>query len=187
MKFTETGIQGLYLIEPKIWVDDRGHFYESYNKKLFDEAGIHTSFVQDNQSLSQKGTLRGLHAQKEPYSQGKLVRVVRGKVLDVAVDIRRNSATYGRHIAVELSSENHRMLWVPPGFLHGFVTLEDHTIFIYKVSNFYNKASEIGVRWDDVDLGIDWGIDPSEIILSDKDKELPSFRELESPFTIPDT
>lgn len=182
MKFTETTIKGLFLIEPKLWRDDRGYFYESYSKKAFEGAGIFADFVQDNQSLSQKGTLRGLHAQKDPGAQGKLVRVVKGRVIDVAVDIRKNSPTYGEHVAVELNEDNHKMFWVPPGFLHGFVTLEDNTIFTYKVTNLYDKASEIGVMWNDQDLNIDWGIDLSEVILSEKDKELPLFKDFVSPF-----
>lgn len=182
MNFTETKIKGLFIIEPKLWRDDRGYFYESYNKKAFEQAGIIADFVQDNQSLSQKGALRGLHAQKDPSAQGKLVRVIKGSVLDVAVDIRMGSATYGEHVALELSEENHKMFWVPPGFLHGFVTLEDNTIFTYKVTNIYDKPSEIGVIWNDHDLNINWGIDPSEVILSEKDKELPGFKDFISPF-----
>ncbi|MHB1179664.1 MAG: dTDP-4-dehydrorhamnose 3,5-epimerase [Daejeonella sp.] len=182
MNFLETKIKGLFIIEPKLWRDDRGYFYESYNRKAFEEAGISADFVQDNQSLSQKGTLRGLHAQKDQSAQGKLVRVIRGRVIDVAVDIRTDSPTYGEHIAVKLSEDNHRMMWVPPGFLHGFVTLEDNTIFTYKVTRLYDKASEIGVMWNDESLHIDWGIDPLEVILSDKDKELPEFKDFISPF-----
>lgn len=182
MKFVETEIKDLFIIEPKIWKDDRGYFFESYNKQSFDDAGIQVNFVQDNQSLSQKGTLRGLHAQANPFAQGKLVRVIQGSVLDIAVDIRKGSATYGQYESVELSSENNKMLWIPPGFLHGFVTLEDNTIFAYKVSGLYNKASEFGVIWNDPDLNIDWGIVPEEIILSDKDKVLPHFKDLDSSF-----
>ena len=182
MKITETKIKNLFLIEPKLWRDDRGYFYESYSKNAFEEAGIFADFVQDNQSFSEKGTLRGLHAQKNPSAQGKLVRVITGRVLDVAVDIRKNSPTYGEHAIAELSGENHKMFWVPPGFLHGFVTLEDNTIFTYKVTNLYDKSSEIGVRWDDKDLGIDWGIAASKVILSEKDKELPLFKDFVSPF-----
>lgn len=182
MNFIETNIKDLFIIEPKIWKDDRGYFYESYNKRSFEDAGIYTDFAQDNQSLSQKGTLRGLHAQAGHHAQGKLVRVIRGKVTDIAVDIRKGSKTYGDHLAIELSGENHRMLWVPPGFLHGFVTLEDDTIFIYKVSGLYNKASEFGVLWNDPDLNINWGIEPDEVILSEKDRVLPRFKDLLSPF-----
>jgi dTDP-4-dehydrorhamnose 3,5-epimerase len=172
MNFITTKIKGLFLIEPKIWKDDRGYFFESYNKKCFEEAGIYVDFVQDNQSLSQKGTLRGLHA------QGKLVRVIKGRVIDVVVDIRKNSETFGEHLAVELSGETNQMFWVPPGFLHGFVTLEDDTIFTYKVSGLYNKSSEFGVLWNDPDLNIDWGISQDEVILSEKDQNLPLLKDL---------
>ena len=183
MNFIPTQLAGLYLIEPKIWRDERGYFFESFQQKQFEEAGIDAVFVQDNQSLSQKGTLRGLHAQSEPFAQGKLVRVIQGKVLDVAVDIRKNSPTYGQHVAVELSGENFKMLWIPPGFLHGFLTLEDQTIFSYKVSGgLYNKASEIGVIWNDPDLAIDWQLNEGQIILSEKDKLLPVFSDFKSPF-----
>lgn len=178
MNFLKTKIKGLLIVEPKIWKDDRGYFFESYNKKCFDEAGIHVDFVQDNQSFSQKGTLRGLHAQADPHAQGKLVRVIQGRVLDVAVDIRKDSETYGQHLAIELSGDTNQMLWVPPGFLHGFVTLENDTIFTYKVSGLYNKSSEFGVLWNDPELNIDWVIDPSEIILSEKDQTLPLFKDL---------
>lgn len=182
MKFIKTKINDLFIVEPKLWKDERGYFYESYSQRAFEEAGIRVNFVQDNQSMSQKGTLRGLHAQTEPNAQGKLVRVIKGRVIDVAVDIRKESETYGQHVAVELSEENHRMLWVPVGFLHGFVTLEDNTIFTYKVSSAYNKSSEFGVMWNDPELGIDWGIEENEIILSEKDRVLPSFKDLVSTF-----
>lgn len=182
MNFIETKIKGLFIIDPKVWRDDRGYFYESYNQNAFERAGIVTEFVQDNQSLSQRGTLRGLHAQRGASAQGKLVRVVKGRVIDVAVDIRQSSPTYGEHIAIELSEANHRMFWVPPGFLHGFVTLDDDTIFTYKVTKLYDKPSEIGIIWNDPDLNINWGIDPSEVILSEKDKTLPKFKDFVSPF-----
>ena len=182
MNFLETEIKDLFIIEPKIWKDDRGYFFESYNKQSFDEAGIDVNFVQDNQSLSQKGTLRGLHAQANPYAQGKLVRVIQGRVLDIAVDIRKGSETYGQYEAVELTGENNRMLWIPPGFLHGFLTLENDTIFAYKVSGLYHKSSEFGIIWNDPELNIDWGIAPDQIILSDKDQTLPLFKDLDSSF-----
>jgi dTDP-4-dehydrorhamnose 3,5-epimerase len=184
MNISKTPIPDLLLIEPKVWADNRGYFYESYNNKLFAEAGIEAQFVQDNQSFSHRGALRGLHAQKAPFAQGKLVRVIQGSVLDVAVDIRKGSATFGQHYSVELSGINHLQLWVPPGFLHGFVTLEDNTIFTYKVSNGYDKASEIGVIWNDPTLNINWTeqIDEASFILSDKDLVLPAFDAFESPF-----
>jgi dTDP-4-dehydrorhamnose 3,5-epimerase len=182
MKVTTTAIEGLLIIEPRIFPDDRGYFYESYNKQKFAEAGITADFVQDNQSFSQKGALRGMHGQAEPYAQGKLVRVLQGRVLDVAVDIRKNSPTYGHHVSVELSGDNHLQFWVPPGFLHGFVTLEDNTIFTYKVTNFYNKESEIGVIWNDPSLAIGWGVDEKNVLLSPKDELLGSFADFKSPF-----
>ena len=182
MTISETPISGLLIIEPKIWKDDRGYFFESYNKKSFDEAGITEDFVQDNQSLSQRGTLRGLHGQANPFAQGKLVRVIQGRVIDVAVDIRTNSPTFGQHLSIELTAENFKMLWIPQGFLHGFATLENNTIFSYKVSGLYNKESEIGLRWDDPELGIDWHLSMEEIILSDKDKTLPFMKDFKSPF-----
>ncbi len=182
MNFIETSIKDLYVIKPKLWADERGYFYESYNQKLFAQAGIQADFVQDNQSLSHKGTLRGLHAQKEPSAQGKLVRVIQGKVLDIAVDIRKHSPTYGQHVRVELSGDNHHLFWIPSGFLHGFVTLTDHTIFTYKVTNFYDKNAEIGVAWNDPDLKIDWGFADSELVLSEKDKALPLLKDIHNPF-----
>ncbi len=182
MNVTTTAIEGLVIIEPRIFKDDRGYFYESYSKQKFEDAGIHADFIQDNQSFSQKGTLRGLHGQANPYAQGKLVRVIQGRVLDVAVDIRKNSPTYGQHVTVELSGDNHKQFWVPPGFLHGFVTLEDNTIFTYKVTNYYNKESEIGVIWNDPALAIGWGINETEVLLSPKDELLPSFADFKSPF-----
>lgn len=184
MNITTTPIEGLLVIEPKVWKDNRGYFYESFNAKTLLEAGIDVNFVQDNQSFSQKGALRGLHAQKAPFAQGKLVRVIQGKVLDVAVDIRKASPTYGQHFGIELSGENHKQLWVPPGFVHGFLTLEDNTIFTYKVSNYYDKASEIGVIWNDADLNIEWSntIPAEDLLLSDKDQVLPAFKDFDSPF-----
>jgi len=184
MNITTTPIPDLLVIEPKVWNDNRGYFYESYNARLFADYGVDASFIQDNQSFSQRGALRGLHAQKSPFAQGKLVRVIQGSVLDVAVDIRKDSVTYGQHFSIELSGKNHKQLWVPPGFLHGFLTIEDHTIFTYKVSNYYDKNSEIGVIWNDQDLDIKWTdhIKSEELILSEKDLILPAFKDFESPF-----
>jgi len=182
MKVNTTAIEGLLIIEPRIFPDDRGYFYESYNQPKYAAIGIPDNFVQDNQSFSQKGALRGLHGQAAPFAQGKLVRVIQGRVLDVAVDIRKNSPTYGQHVSVELSGDNHVQFWVPPGFLHGFVTLEDDTIFTYKVTNVYDKASEIGVIWNDPALAIGWGIDEREAIISPKDEVLPAFKDFVSPF-----
>ncbi len=182
MNISTTKIEGLKIIEPRIFPDDRGYFYESYSEKKYREAGIDASFVQDNQSFSQKGALRGLHGQAEPFAQGKLVRVLQGRVFDVAVDIRKNSSTFGQYVSIELSGENHKQFWVPPGFLHGFVTLEDDTIFTYKVTNYYDKASEIGVLWNDPTLNIDWQTDLSNVLLSPKDTILPAFADFTSPF-----
>lgn len=182
MNISNTKIEGLKIIEPRVFPDDRGYFYESYNEKKYREAGIDATFVQDNQSFSQKGTLRGLHGQADPFAQGKLVRVLQGRVLDIAVDIRKNSPTYGQYVTIELSGENHKQFWVPPGFLHGFVTLEDDTIFTYKVTNYYDKASEIGVVWNDETLNIDWQTDTSKVLLSPKDEILPKFADFNSPF-----
>jgi dTDP-4-dehydrorhamnose 3,5-epimerase len=182
MNISTTKLEGLLIIEPRIFPDDRGYFYESYSEKKYREAGIDATFVQDNQSFSQKGALRGLHGQADPFAQGKLVRVLKGRVLDVAVDIRKNSPTFGQYVTIELSGENHKQFWVPPGFLHGFVTLEDDTIFTYKVTNYYDKASEIGVLWNDPTLNIDWQTDLSNVLLSPKDTVLPSFADFKSPF-----
>jgi dTDP-4-dehydrorhamnose 3,5-epimerase len=180
LKFTPLHIEGLVLVEPKIFGDHRGYFYESYNANEFAKNDIPTNFVQDNQSLSNKGTLRGLHFQRPPFDQGKMVRVVQGSVLDVVVDIRTNSATYGQHLAVELTAQNHYMLWVPPGFAHGFCTLEDDTIFSYKCTNFYNVESEMGLAYNDASLQIKWPDIPS--ILSQRDRSHPSFQDFKSPF-----
>ena len=182
MNISNTKIEGLKIIEPRIFPDDRGYFYESYNEKKYREAEIDASFVQDNQSFSAKGTLRGLHGEANPFAQGKLVRVLQGRVLDVAVDIRKNSPTFGQYVTIELSGENHKQFWVPPGFLHGFVTLEDDTIFTYKVTNYYDKTSEIGVVWNDPTLNIDWQTDISKLLLSPKDEILPTFTDFKSPF-----
>lgn len=182
MNVKTTPIDGLLIIEPRIFPDDRGYFYESYNQQKYIAAGIPDTFVQDNQSFSQKGALRGLHGQADPFAQGKLVRVIQGRVMDIAVDIRRNSPTFGQHFALELTGDNHLQLWIPSGFLHGFVTLEDDTIFTYKVTNLYDKASEIGVIWNDPTLNIDWGIDAKDAVLSPKDLVLPTFNDFVSPF-----
>ena len=153
---------------------------QSYNKKLFSENGIYAEFVQDNQSMSQKGVVRGLHFQAPPYAQGKLVRVLQGSVMDVAVDLRKNSSTYGQHIKVILSAENKKMFYIPEGFAHGFVTLEDNTVFSYKCTNYYHPQSEGGVLWNDPDLAINWEVENP--ILSEKDKKLPLLSQLSSPF-----
>jgi dTDP-4-dehydrorhamnose 3,5-epimerase len=180
MNFEKIAISGLCVISPRVFDDPRGYFFESYSKKTFVEAGITDDFVQSNQSLSQKGVLRGLHFQTPPFAQSKLVRVIQGAVLDVAVDIRLNSPTYGQHYSIVLSEQNKKMFYVPVGFAHGFLTLEDNTIFSYKCGNYYNKASEQGILWNDATLNIDWGIvDP---VLSEKDMVNSLFSEFDSPF-----
>jgi dTDP-4-dehydrorhamnose 3,5-epimerase len=176
----KTFIEGLLVIKPRVFEDARGYFFESYSEKALREAGLHAQFVQDNQSLSQKGVLRGLHFQAPPFAQGKLVRVIKGSVLDVVVDIRKESPTYGKHFAIELNEQNKTMLWVPEGFAHGFATLQNDTIFYYKCSNYYHKESEGCVMWNDKDLGIEWNVkDP---VLSEKDKAGTPFRDFVSPF-----
>lgn len=180
MKIIKTPIPGLLEIEPAIFGDDRGYFYESYNKDAFYQVGITADFVQDNQSLSSKGVLRGLHFQNPPHVQGKLVRVISGAVLDVALDIRVGSPTYGQHYSVELTGENKKMFWIPPGFAHGFLTLENDTIFAYKCTALYNKASEGAVLWNDPQLNINWNIDAP--LVSAKDQEAPAFNTLKSQF-----
>jgi len=180
MEVIATPIKDLYIIQPKVFEDPRGYFFESYNKNVFEKAGISTEFVQDNQSLSQKDVLRGLHFQNPPYAQGKLVRIIKGAVLDVAVDIRKNSETYGQHFDIVLNEKNKTMLWIPPGFAHGFLTLENDTIFSYKCTNFFNKPSEDCIIWNDADLSIQWGVDKP--ILSDKDKEGKTFRDFKTQF-----
>ena len=180
MQIIHTSIKDLLIIQPQVFRDERGYFFESFNHSSFVEEGLDLHFVQDNESKSQKGVLRGLHFQAPPFAQGKLVRVIKGAVMDVAVDIRKESPTYGKHFIQLLNEENKTMLWVPPGFAHGFVTLVDDTIFSYKCTNVYNKASEGSVRWDDADLNIVWGVtNPS---LSDKDKVSPLFKDFISPF-----
>ena len=181
MKITKTKITGLLIIEPEVFGDKRGFFVETYNKKRYQESGIEPEFVQDNLSKSAKGVLRGLHMQKEPYAQGKLVQVITGAVLDVAVDARPNSPTYGQWESVELSEENKKQFWIPAGFLHGFVSLRDDTIFNYKCTKLYNPESEVGVIWNDKDLQIDWQLEKYGIdqpIISEKDQKGIAFNEL---------
>jgi dTDP-4-dehydrorhamnose 3,5-epimerase len=180
MEIERTFIDDLLIIRPKVFNDGRGYFYESWNKASFANAGITADFVQDNQSLSQKGVLRGLHFQNPPFAQAKLVRVIAGAVLDIAVDIRKNSPTYGKHYAIELSAENKTMFFIPEGFAHGFLTLEDNTIFAYKCAGYYNKASEDTLLWNDPDLNINWG-EPAPL-LSEKDLIGKVFKNFESQF-----
>ena len=184
MKFIETKISDVIIIEPTVFGDARGYFLESYNQKKFEEVVGKTSFVQDNESKSSKGVLRGLHFQKPPFQQAKLVRCIEGEVLDVAVDIRKNSKTYGKHVSVLLSGENKRQLFVPRGFAHGFLVLSDSATFAYKVDNTYAPDHDAGIRWKDKELNIQWGMEDSEVIVSEKDAELPFFSKFESPFTL---
>ncbi len=180
MEITKTAIEGLLIIQPKVFGDDRGYFFESFRLDRLRENGVDLNFVQDNESMSGKGIVRGLHFQNPPFAQGKLVRVIKGKVLDVAVDIRKNSPTYGKWHSIILSEKNKTIFWIPPGFAHGFHSLEDETLFQYKCTNYYNKESEGSVLWNDPDLNIDWGINKPS--LSEKDLKVPLFKDLESQF-----
>ncbi len=181
MTFVTTEIDGLLIYEPRVFQDERGVFFESFNTQLFNEAvGTAINFVQDNQSVSKKGVLRGLHFQNSPHAQGKLVRVAFGRVIDVAVDIRKKSPTYGKHVAVELSAQNKKQFWIPPGFAHGFVALEENTVFCYKCTDYYAPECEGSLRWNDEHLNIDWRIqDP---LVSEKDKVASDFHTFESQF-----
>jgi len=174
MQATETHLKGCFILQPNVINDGRGYFFESYNQQKFEAAtGHNTTFIQDNQAYSVYGVLRGLHFQTGKFAQAKLVRVLQGKVLDVAVDIRQGSETFGQHVAVELSDDNKTQLFVPRGFAHGYIVLSETAVFSYKVDNVYSKASEGGIIWNDQDLGIDWLLPASDITLSDKDKILP--------------
>lgn len=174
MEFKETGFEGLFEIQPRIFEDERGYFYESFNEKLFFDHGIKEKFVQDNQSFSKKGVLRGLHLQNPPFAQGKLVRVISGKVLDAVVDIRKDSKTFGKWYSVILDAKKQNLLYVPPGFAHGFSTLED-AVFSYKCTDFYNKSAEGGILWNDPQLKIDWMVEYP--LVNIKDQELPTFND----------
>ncbi len=180
MEIIKTPLEGLLIIKPDVFEDDRGYFFESFNQDKFLKEGLDLHFLQDNESKSKKGVLRGLHFQAPPFAQGKLVRVMRGSVMDVAVDIRKDSPTYGKWESIVLSGQNKWMYWIPPGFAHGFATLDDDTIFFYKCTNVYNKPSEGSILWNDADLRINWGID--EPVISEKDKISPLFSEFVSPF-----
>ena len=183
MKFIKTEIPEVKIIEPTVFGDERGYFLESYNKKAFEENIGSINFVQDNESKSSKGVLRGLHFQTPPFTQAKLVRCIEGEVLDVAVDIRRGSPTYGKHISVKLSGENKKQLFVPRGFAHGFAVLSETAVFAYKVDNSYAPEFDAGIRWNDKELDIQWGMKDGEVMVSEKDAELPFFLEFETPFT----
>ncbi len=180
MEIIKTPLEGLLIIKPDVFEDERGYFFESFNHGKFLNLGLDLKFLQDNESKSRKGVLRGLHFQAPPFAQGKLVRVMRGSVLDVAVDIRKNSPTYGKWESIVLSGQNKWMYWIPEGFAHGFATLEDDTIFFYKCTNIYNKASEGSILWNDPGLNINWGL--QKPVISDKDKISAKFNDFITPF-----
>lgn len=183
MEVIKTAIEGVFIIEPRVFGDARGYFFESFNAREFAQAtGIDVTFVQDNESMSHYGVLRGLHYQQPPYAQSKLVRVVEGSVLDVAVDIRKGSPTYGQYVAVELSAENHHQFYMPKGIAHGFSVLSEKVIFQYKCDEFYAPQSEGAIAWDDPDLNIDWLLPRDKILLSEKDRHHPCLCDVESPF-----
>lgn len=182
MNVIKTDIEGLVIIEPRLFRDARGYFFESFSDREFAEKVAPVKFVQDNESRSSYGVLRGLHFQKPPYAQAKLVRVVKGRVLDVAVDLRKGSPTYGKYVTVELSEDNHLQFFLPRGFAHGFCVLSDEVVFQYKCDNYYAPQSEGAVIWNDPDLGIDWRIPQEDVVLSDKDRCHPAFKELDDVF-----
>jgi dTDP-4-dehydrorhamnose 3,5-epimerase len=182
MNIEETFIKDLVVVEPTVFGDERGYFFESYSKTKFEDLGIHIEFVQDNQSFSKRGTLRGLHYQNPPFAQTKLVRVLEGEIIDVAVDIRKDSSTYGKVFSVLLSAENKKQLLVPQGFAHGFSVISETASVMYKCDQFYNKASEGGIRYDDETLNIDWRMDLADAIVSEKDLILPNFEDCNSEF-----
>jgi dTDP-4-dehydrorhamnose 3,5-epimerase len=178
----QTTIQDLVIIKPAVFNDERGYFFEAYNKAKFHENGITYNFIQDNQSFSTKGVIRGLHLQINPFAQAKLVRVLQGEILDVVVDLRKNADTYGRHFSVVLSAENKKQMMVPPGFAHGFSVLSETASVLYKVDQLYDKQSERGIKYDDATLAIDWQVDPTEVIVSEKDLILPGFDQIDWEF-----
>lgn len=182
MKFIETELPGLFIIEPNVFGDQRGYFLESFNLNEFETHIGKINFVQDNESKSVYGVLRGLHFQKPPFTQAKLVRCIQGKILDVVVDMRKGSPTYGRHLDIELSGDDKRQLFIPKGFAHGFIVLSDEAVFAYKVDNFYTPTHDSGIAWNDPKLGIAWKVPLNEIILSEKDKVLKALSEIDSPF-----
>lgn len=179
MEYKETAIPGVWIIEPRVFNDARGYFMETFKKEEFEQHVGPVRFVQDNESCSTRGVLRGLHFQKPPYTQAKLVRVIKGRVLDVAVDIRKNSPTFGKYVAVELTGENKRQFFIPRGFAHGFLVLSDEAIFTYKVDNTYAPQHEGSVRFDDPVIGIEWGMAPADLLLSEKDKQAPLLEEID--------
>ena len=186
MEVLTTDIEGVYIIKPRVFGDARGYFFESYSKREFEEKVGKVDFVQDNESMSKKGVMRGLHFQRPPYAQSKLVRCVKGSVLDVAVDIRKGSPTYGKHVAVELTEDNHLQFFIPKGFAHGFVVLSDVAVFQYKCDNFYHPETDGGISILDDSLGIDWKISTQNAILSEKDTKHPLLKDFDSPFDFND-
>ncbi len=182
MKMTRTDIEGLVVIEPRVFGDSRGYFFESFSQREFEKEVGQVRFVQDNESKSSYGVVRGLHFQKPPHTQSKLVRVVKGRVLDVAVDLRRDSKTYGKYFSVELTEDNHLQLFIPKGFAHGFAVLSDEAVFQYKCDEFYAPESEGAIAWNDPDIGVDWQIPEDKVILSEKDKKHPAFKDLDVLF-----
>lgn len=187
MEVIKTTIRDVLIIEPKVFGDERGYFFESFNAKEFSEkTGLDVNFVQDNESLSRYGVLRGLHFQLPPYTQSKLVRVVKGRVLDVVVDIRKGSPTYGQYKMCELTEENHRQFFVPKGMAHGFVVLSELAVFQYKCDDFYHPEAEGAIAWNDADVAIPWPIPSEDVILSEKDKHHPCLKDFDSPFSITD-
>ena len=179
MEYIKTDVDGVWIIEPKVFGDERGYFFEAWKQQELDaHVGRHVEFIQDNESKSTRGVLRGLHYQKDDYSQAKLVRVIQGRVLDVAVDIRKESPTFGKHVAVELSDENKRQLFIPRGFAHGFLVLSETAIFTYKVDNIYAPQAEAGIRWNDPDIAINWPTEGLNLLLSEKDQKQPWLREV---------
>ena len=182
MTIEKTAIQDLVIINPTVFPDERGYFFEAYNQAKFAENGIHYKFIQDNQSFSKRGVIRGLHLQINPFAQAKLVRVLEGEILDVAVDLRKNSPTYGQHVSVVLSAENKKQLMVPHGFAHGFSVLSETASVLYKVDQSYHKDSERGIRYDDPVLNIDWKVSPDKVIVSEKDLVLSAFSDIDWEF-----
>ena len=182
MEIIKTNIEGVVIIEPRIVKDDRGYFFESFSQREFEEKVCKTTFVQDNESKSSYGVLRGLHFQKPPFAQSKLVRVIKGAVLDVAVDIRKGSPTFGQYVSVELTGENHRQFFIPRGFAHGFSVLSEEVIFQYKCDNFYSPQSEGAIAWNDPDLNIDWRIPAEKVVLSEKDSKHPRLKDWQNVF-----
>ena len=184
MNIIQTEIPDVLIVEPRVFGDSRGYFFESFSERRFKELVADVDFVQDNESKSSFGVVRGLHFQKPPYTQAKLVRVVKGKVLDVAVDLRKGSPTYGKYVSVEISEENHRQVYIPKGFAHGFAVLSEEAVFQYKCDAYYEPKSEGAIAWNDPDLNIDWKLMPEQVLLSDKDRNHPCMKDFDSPFEL---